>query len=247
MILVPILTLLMGLDIKTAIPASLFSVVATSVGASGHYLRREDSQISIAAFLEPWALLGAVGAAFLSTYISGNILQVLFAFFLVASAWSMLRTPQKIDERSSPPSNFSRSMKLTYDFQIQGERKTKYIDRPLLGGFSLVFAGALSALLGIGGGIVKVLIMNRVMGVPLRTATATSNLMIGLTASAGAAVYLFQDKVEFNLAIAMALGVLIGSWAGGKIAPKVKTESLKFLFLSALILAAIEMLRKSFL
>ena len=245
--LVPALTVFLGLDIKIVAPAALFSVVATSLGASGHYLRRGDAQLSIAAYLEPWALAGAVAGAYFSTGLSASGLYLLFALFLAGSAWSMWKSPHAEEISPKEASPLSRSLQLSYELEKGNEKQTKYICKPLWGGFALVFAGILSALLGIGGGVVKVLVMNRAMGIPLRTATATSNVMIGLTASAGAAIYLVRNKIDLDLAVFMSFGVLIGSWVGGKIAHKMKTQWLKSLFIAALLLAAVEMTRKSFL
>jgi uncharacterized membrane protein YfcA len=245
MLLVPLLTLLLGFDIKIVAPASLFCVVATSLGACGHYLRRREAQLPIAAFLEPWALVGALLGAYSSALVSSNALQFIFALFLFFSAWSMLRPSPKERAIQGEIPSVSLFLNLKYEFSGPLGKQTKYVFNPLAGGAALVLSGVLSALLGIGGGVIKVLVMNRIMDVPLRTAIATSNLMIGLTASAGAAVYLLRGNIHLNLALSMSLGVLIGSWAGGKIAHKIRTEWLKILFILTLILAAIEMGRKA--
>jgi uncharacterized membrane protein YfcA len=107
-------------------------------------------------------------------------------------------------------------------------------------------AGVISALLGIGGGIVKVPLMHLVMGVPLRAATATSNLMIGITASASAIIYLFRGGLDPYVAGPTAVGVFIGASVGSRVAHRVDVRLLRFLFTAVLLYTAYQMLTKAF-
>ena len=102
-------------------------------------------------------------------------------------------------------------------------------------------AGVISALLGVGGGIIKVPLMNLLMGVPLRVATATSNLMIGVTASASAIVYLLRGGIDPLVAGPTAVGVFVGASIGSRIAHRVDVRVLRTLFIIVLIYTAVQM------
>ena len=106
-------------------------------------------------------------------------------------------------------------------------------------------AGLVSALLGVGGGIVKVPLMNLVMGVPLRVATATSNLMIGVTAAASAVIYLLRGGIDPYVAGPTAVGVFCGAFLGARLAPRIDLRYLRFLFVGVLTLTAVEMVGRA--
>jgi hypothetical protein len=104
-----------------------------------------------------------------------------------------------------------------------------------------VFAGVNSALLGVGGGIIKVPVMHLVMGVPLRTSTATSNMMMGITATASAVIYLLRDQIDPFIAGPIALGVFVGASAGSRMAHRVDVRILRWLFVAVLTYTAVQM------
>ncbi len=111
------------------------------------------------------------------------------------------------------------------------------------GGF---FAGIVSALLGVGGGIVKVPLMHLAMGVPLKVATATSNLMIGVTAAASAIVYLLRGGIDPFIAAPTAVGVFAGAMVGTRVAGRVDVGVLRLLFVAVLLVTAAQMIVKAF-
>jgi hypothetical protein len=105
-------------------------------------------------------------------------------------------------------------------------------------------AGVLSGLLGIGSGVVKVLAMDRVMGLPFKVSTTTSNFMIGVTAAASAGVYLGRGYIDPTLAMPIVLGVLAGGFLGARILPGARPRSLRLLFAGVLAVIAVEMIYK---
>jgi uncharacterized protein len=110
-----------------------------------------------------------------------------------------------------------------------------------LGAFGAVFAGVVSALLGVGGGIVKVPLMHLGMGVPLKVATATSNLMIGITATSSAVIYLLRDEIDPYIAGPVALGVFLGASVGARVVNRIDTRLLRLLFVVVLLVTAVQM------
>jgi uncharacterized membrane protein YfcA len=105
-------------------------------------------------------------------------------------------------------------------------------------------AGIVSALFGVGGGIVKVPLMNLAMGVPLRVATATSNLMIGVTASAGGLIYLLRGGIDPYVAAPLAVGVFAGASLASRMADRVDLRLLRVLFVAVLVVTATQMALK---
>jgi len=106
-------------------------------------------------------------------------------------------------------------------------------------------AGVASALLGIGGGIVKVPLMHLAMGVPLRVATATSNLMVGITAAASAVIYLIRGEIDPYIAGPTAIGVFLGASLGSRVAHRIDLRILRWLFVVVLLYTAIQMLLRA--
>jgi uncharacterized membrane protein YfcA len=115
------------------------------------------------------------------------------------------------------------------------------VGRLRLGALGAVFAGVVSALLGVGGGIIKVPLMNLGMGVPLKVATATSNLMIGITATSSAVIYLLRDEIDPYIAGPVALGVFVGASIGARVVNRIDTRLLRLLFVAVLLITAVQM------
>ena len=115
------------------------------------------------------------------------------------------------------------------------------VDRLGFGAIGAVFAGVVSALLGVGGGIIKVPLMNLAMGVPLKVATATSNMMIGITATSSAVIYLLRDEIDPYIAGPVALGVFAGASVGARVVNRIDTRVLRTLFVVVLLVTAVQM------
>ena len=228
-VLVPLLTLVFKVDIRYAVGASLVSVIATSSGAAVAYLKDGFSNIRIGMFLEIATTLGALFGAFLAAIVSTTAIGAVFGLVLLYSAYLSSRTPvDATDDRPPDPLATRLGMNGSYP-SLSGQRQY-YVHRVPLG-FSLMFvAGALSGLLGIGSGAVKVLAMDQAMGIPFKVSTTTSNFMIGVTAAASAGIYLSRGYIDPALAMPVMLGVLAGSLVGARMLPRTKTQQLRWVF-----------------
>ncbi len=244
-VLVPLLTIFFHVDIRYAIGASLVSVIATSSGAAAAYVREGFSNIRIGMFLEIATTFGALLGAFLATWIPTSALAIIFGGVLLYSAF-LARKPRPQAQRELPPDPLATRLKLNGSFpDIGGERSYNVQNVPA--GFSLMFgAGALSGLLGIGSGAVKVLAMDQAMRIPFKVSTTTSNFMIGVTAAASAGVYLSRGYVDPGLAMPVMLGVLAGSLLGSRILVKAETKMLRLIFAIVILVLGLQMLYKGF-
>jgi uncharacterized membrane protein YfcA len=243
-IVVPALTLLMGVGIQNAIAASIVSVIATSSGAAASYVSERITNMRLGMVLEVSTVLGALTGAALAAHVSGRELYLIFAAVLAYTAWSMLR------KRGAPaepaPDALADRLKLHGRFfdRSLGKEVAYRVSRTKLGMAVSYVAGVSSGLLGIGGGVIKVPVMNLAMGVPIKACTATSNFMIGVTAAASAAVYLMRGEVLPFVAAPVAVGVLVGARTGAKLMGGMKNSLIRVLFVVVLAASAIEMLQK---
>jgi uncharacterized protein len=242
-VLVPLLTIFFHVDIRYAIGASLVSVIATSSGAAAAYVKEGFSNIRIGMFLEIATTIGALIGAFLAAWIPTAALAVIFGTVLLYSAY-IARRPRPPELRNLPPDPLATRLQLNGSFpDLEGERSYNVQHVPL--GFGLMFgAGALSGLLGIGSGAVKVLAMDQAMRIPFKVSTTTSNFMIGVTAAASAGVYLGRGYVDPGLSMPVMLGVLAGSLFGARILVKAQTKSLRLVFSLVILVLGLQMLYK---
>jgi uncharacterized membrane protein YfcA len=240
-VIVPLLTLVFGVDIRYAIGASLVSVIATSSGAAAAYVREGFSNIRIGMFLEIATTIGALLGAALASTLSTQILAVIFGAVLIYSAFLSGRG-RKGDPRSDKTDPWAALLRLDASYPTP-DGKVPYHVRGVPAGFSLMFvAGILSGLLGIGSGAVKVLAMDQAMHLPFKVSTTTSNFMIGVTAAAGAGVYLSRGYIDPGLAMPVVLGVLMGSLFGARVLFGAKTRSLRIIFALVILALGIEMI-----
>ena len=247
-LIVPLLTLGFGLPLLTAVGISLVCVIVTSSAAAGVYLERRVANLRLGMTLELFTAIGALGGGLVAFLLPDRILEGLFAILLVYVAITMARRrdepapPAPSADRHGPPTPPD-PLEHTFSAQLAGPG---YRVRRL--GFGLVgsvFAGVASALLGIGGGLIKVPVMHVVMGVPLRVATATSNLMIGITASASAIIYLLRGGIDVYVAAPTAIGVFVGASIGSRLAHRIDLRVLRGLFVVILLYTAWQMLRRA--
>ncbi|HET7209418.1 MAG TPA: sulfite exporter TauE/SafE family protein [Terriglobales bacterium] len=242
-VLVPLLTIFFKVDIRYAIGASLVSVIATSSGAAAAYVKEGFSNIRIGMFLEIATTLGALLGAFLAAFSSTRVIAIVFGVVLIYSAY-LSRKPRSIAARSIPPDPLATRLRMNGSFPENGGMRSYNVQR-VPTGFGLMFgAGALSGLLGIGSGAVKVLAMDQAMQIPFKVSTTTSNFMIGVTAAASAGVYLNRGYIDPGLAMPVMLGVLTGSLIGTRILVKADTKWLRLVFSVVIVLLGIEMLYK---
>jgi hypothetical protein len=240
-IIIPLLTLALGVDIRYAIGATLVSVIATSSGAAAAYVREGFSNIRIGMFLEIATTLGAVAGAFLAARISTGAISIIFGLVLLYSAYASSR-PRHERVGDCRPDPLATRLKMNGSYPTPDGPKA-YCPQAVPSGFSLMFgAGILSGLLGIGSGAVKVIAMDQAMGLPFKVSTTTSNFMIGVTAAASAGVYLARGYIDPGLAMPVMLGVVVGSLVGARVLTHAKTRWLRLVFGLVIGIMAIEMI-----
>jgi uncharacterized membrane protein YfcA len=242
-IVVPMLTLLFGVDMRYAIGASLVSVIATSSGAAAAYVREGYTNVRVGILLETGTTIGALVGAAVARFMPIAALEVLFGLVLLFSAYQNVR-PREEHAPAERPDGWAAWLRLDSTYPTpQGLRR--YAVRGVPAGLSMMFfAGALSALLGIGAGIVKVLAMDQVMRLPFKVSTTTSNFMIGVTAAASAGVYLHRGYIDPAIVFPVMLGVLAGALFGARVLAVAETVWLRRLFTGVIIVMALEMLYK---
>ena len=239
--IVPGLLIFAHIPMNAAIGASMISVVATSAGASVAFVRDGWTNLRVAMALECATVTGAVTGAYLAGIIPTSMLELLFALMMLQSAYF---TVTKVGDSISPHSDaLAKRLKLSGRIPASnGEEEIEYGVVNVPGGAILmVVAGLMSGLLGIGSGALKVMAMDYVMHLPLKVSSATSNFMIGVTAGAGALVFLARGNVATVIAAPVALGVTAGALAGGRLLPHVNVQSLRIMFVAILLLIAVEM------
>jgi uncharacterized membrane protein YfcA len=240
-VIIPLLALVFGVDIRYAIGASLVSVIATSSGAAAAYVKEGLSNIRIGMFLEIATTLGALVGAALTAKISTTVIAVIFGLVLIYSAYLSNR-PQRDRLKDNRPDPLATRLRMDANYPT-AEGSTAYHVHGIPAGFSLMFmAGTLSGLLGIGSGAVKVLAMDQAMHIPFKVSTTTSNFMIGVTAAAGAGVYLSRGYIDPGLAMPVMLGVLPGSLLGARLLASAKTRLLRMIFGGIILVLGIEMI-----
>ena len=242
-VITPLLTLGFGVDIRYAIGASLISVIATSSGAAAAYVKEGYSNIRIGMFLEVSTTVGALVGAFLAGIASTAAIAVVFGLVLLYSAY-LAERPRPETTAAEPPDRLASFLRLHGSYPTPDGPRA-YRVRHVPAGFALMFvAGVLTGLLGIGSGAVKVLAMDQVMRIPFKVSTTTSNFMIGVTAAAGAGVYLRRGYIDPGLAMPIVLGVLPGAMAGSRVLVGAKIRRLRLVFSIVVAVLGFEMLYK---
>jgi uncharacterized membrane protein YfcA len=244
-LLVPALTLVLGLDIRYAIGGSIVSVIATSSGAGAAYLSEHRVNMRVGMFLELATTLGALVGALLAGLVASRWLYLVFAAVLLLTSGAMWRNPE-LRPRPARPDPLADRLRLHGRARedASGELRPYRVCNTRLGLAASGLAGAISGLLGIGGGILKVPAMNLVMRLPLKSAAATSNFMIGVTAAASAGVYFVRGDVDPFVAGPVALGVLLGTQLGTRLLPRVGSGFLRRTFTLVLLVVAVQMVRR---
>ncbi len=248
-LIVPLLTLGFGLPLREAVGVSLVCVIVTSGASAGHYLEQRVANLRLGMVLELFTATGAIIGGLIAFLLDERILSGLFAVLLLYVAASMFRRrPEQAAEPAQPgatlePGAPTASRMDAFLSALAGPGQV--LHRPVAGVVGSVAAGIVSALLGIGGGLVKVPVMHLILGVPLRVATATSNLMIGITASTSAFIYLIRGGIDPYATGPTAIGVFLGATVGSRVAHRVDVRWLRILFVAVLLYTAYEMVRKA--
>jgi uncharacterized membrane protein YfcA len=251
-VLVPVLTVIVGVPIQYASGASLISTIATSNGSASAYLQDRITNLKVAISLQPFvntgAIVGALTANYIYTHGLSRVIYLVFGSVLLFSIYTVL---SKVNSEVplSTKSDWS-----TRFFQLSGE----YFDRSLgkavkyngsrwwLGVTIMFFAGFIAGLLGIGSGALKVLGMDYAMNLPIKVTTTTSNFMIGDTAAVGSSVYWFLGLIQPFIAAPTAIGVTLGSVVGSRVLPKIRNRRVRIFFSVIVAILGVEMLLRGF-
>ena len=241
-VVIPLLTLGLGVDMRYAVGAALVASIANSSGAAAAYIREGITNIRIGMFLEIATTIGAVVGALIAIYLPTSVVAVIFGVVLIFSAGMSLRKHDEKEKEGQKDSLWAEKLKLNGSYPVNGQvEHYKVIN--IAGGFSLMgVAGVVSGLLGIGSGALKVLAMDVVMKVPFKVSTTTSNFMIGVTAAASAVVYFQRGYIDPVIALPIIVGVLIGAFTGSKILVKARVRPLRILFSVVISILAVEMI-----
>jgi uncharacterized membrane protein YfcA len=245
-IIVPALTLLFHVSMRTAVAASTVSIIATSTGAAVAYLNDKLTNIRVAMWLEMGTATGAMSGALVAGYLNQRLLFILFGLLLGYSGYNMLKTRGR--ERTTPvvPDRVSRRLRLAGSYHDQAlDRQVDYqVTHSIPGLIIMYFSGTAAGLLGIGAGIFKVPAMDQVMGLPFKASTATSNFMIGVTAASGAVVYYARGDVQPLITGPVVLGVLVGALIGARLMVKMKATTVRRMFIPLILYTAVVMIYK---
>jgi uncharacterized protein len=259
-LIVPLLTLGFGRPLREAVAVSLVCVIVTSSAAAGRYLRGRTANLRLSMLLSLFTAGGALLGGLIAFLVAEAVLAGLFAVLLTYVALTMARPrrPAPAAPQAVPTPPAAAPVLVARDTHAPGPDGAAPADgddwlsgpdyrvrRVRPASATSVGAGIISALLGIGGGIINVPTMHLLMGVPLRVATATSNLMIGVTAVAPALLYTLRGELDPYIAGPTALGVFVGANIGARTAHRVDVRILRWLFVVVLGYTAIQMARRA--
>ncbi|MBR4553633.1 MAG: sulfite exporter TauE/SafE family protein [Bacteroidaceae bacterium] len=240
-IVIPLLTLLLGIDFQYAVGAALVASIATSSGSGSAYVKEGFTNIRLGMFLEIATCIGAAIGAYIAVWLDNNVIAVIFGLVLILTAANQLR--HKLDHGEVKGSEAARRLKLFGAYPGKDGSLKPYELTNVAGGFSLMtVAGALSGILGIGSGVLKVLAMDTLMKVPFKVSTTTSNFMMGVTAVTSAVVYLQRGNIEPGIAFPILVGVLFGALTGARLLKVLDVRLLRRIFSIAILLVAANMI-----
>jgi uncharacterized membrane protein YfcA len=244
-IVVPVLTLFYGIDIRYAIGASIVSVIATSSGAAAAYVRERMTNLRVAMLLEIGTTTGAISGAFLAGVLHGRWLFLLFGLVTAVSAWAMFRKLEDSDT-PAPADRWADRLRLhgSYFDESLGREVVYRVTQVKLGLVLMYLAGGISGLLGIGSGVFKVPALDLAMRLPIKVSTATSNFMIGVTAAASAGVYFARGDIDPFVAAPVAMGVTLGAMAGSRVLARTSNRTLRYVFVGILLIVSAQMIWK---
>jgi len=244
--IVPLLTIFGHIEIHTAVGASIVSVIACSCGGAAPFLKNTLTNIRLAIVLETATTTGALTGVLLAGIVPVSYLYLLFAAILFLSARQMLARRRNPIVASVPaqPSNWSDALGLDsrYHDRELGRDVNYRVHRVALGMALMYGAGLISALLGIGSGVLKIPAMDTAMRLPIKVSSATSNFMIGVTAAASAGVYFMRGSIVTEVAGPVAFGSVLGAIVGSRMLMLVSSDKLRLLFFVVLVVLGVQML-----
>ncbi len=244
LIFVPLLTIALGVEVHVAIAVSLLGVIAVSTTASASYLTSGLADRRLALTLLGATALGGMAGGYTAGLLDGRVLSGIFGVVLVAVAVQMLRSRStQVAELIDEPGRLE--FDWSYVEPTTGHEVAYRARNVGPGALVSIGAGALSGLLGIGGGVVNVPTMNVLMGIPIRVATTTSTYMLGATAAASAVLYFSRGEIDPLLAAPTVVGMFIGARAGARLSHRVPHQALALLFVAVAAFFALQMLLRA--
>lgn len=250
-IITPALTILFGIDIKYAIGASIVAVIATSSGSAIAFVKDHVSNMRVGMLLEVFTTAGGVVGALMAGIFSSKLLYIFFSLILLNSFYGMLKktgliTKVKIEEEKVENDKYADRYKLnsTYYDKATGKTVAYNVTNVPQGSLVMFGSGFASGLLGIGSGAFKVVALDSYMKLPIKVSTATSNFMMGVTATASALIYFFNGTINPAIAAPIALGTLIGSRTGAKVMQRLDAKYIRYIFLPILLFTIVNMFLK---
>jgi uncharacterized membrane protein YfcA len=242
--LVPIFTLFFGVDQKLAIGASAIAVATNSVVGSTVHLQSRFTNLRLAMILQVTTAFGALIGAIVGVWAPERALNVIFAMLLLYAAISMaVKRSAPVPETENLPDPHG----LAGEFVDPASRRlVRYVPQRLRVGLSVSgLAGALSGMLGVGGGVIQVPLMNVLMSIPMKAAAGTSSFMVGVTSVATASVYYSNKKVDPTIVVPAMVGIFLGSQAGSRLTRRVPTQRLTLLFVLILVYLGLSLASKA--
>ena len=250
-IITPALTILFGIDIKYAIGASIVAVIATSSGSAIAFVKDHISNMRVGMLLEVFTTAGGVVGALMTGIFSSKLLYIFFSLILLNSFYGMLKktgliTKLKKEEEKVVNDKYADRYKLnsTYYDKATGKTIAYNVTNVPQGSLVMFGAGFASGLLGIGSGAFKVVALDSYMKLPIKVSTATSNFMMGVTATASALIYFFNGTINPAIAAPIAIGTLIGSRTGAKVMQRLDAKYIRYIFLPILLFTIVNMFLK---
>jgi uncharacterized membrane protein YfcA len=256
--IVPVLTMFGHLDIHVAIGASIVSVIACSCGGAAPFLRERLTNVRLAVVLETATTLGALCGVLLVGIIPVSALFLLFALVLFVSARQMLvrrsdpavsaSVNTSVAAGAAATAGWTASLALdsSYPDRALGREVTYQVQRVPLGMLLMYGAGLISALLGIGSGVLKIPAMDTALRLPIKVSSATSNFMIGVTAAASAGAWFLRGDIVSAIAGPVALGSVAGAVLGARVLMRLSNDKLRVMFVAILLVLAAQMLFEAF-
>ena len=242
-VLIPVLTSF-GVDIKQAIAISILSMIAVSNGAAFTYVRRHLPNLKVTAFMEAFAVVGALFGASFTIAAGTRPLFFLCGSLLIVSGIATWKRPRPGWKPAVGPENFSQPLGLRGSYYDDAEQRTipYEVKRFPLACSLMLAAGTVSGLLGIGGSAVTVLIHNQTMQLPPKVSVTMSNLIIGVMALAGASVYLEAGLIDLSLAVPVLLAVPLGAWIGSKWFVQLNNWIIRIIIFSVVAMLGVQMI-----
>jgi uncharacterized protein len=242
-VIVPVLTLFLGVDIHFAIGASIVAIIGTSSGAASTYVKDKVTNLRVGMFLELASTSGAIVGAAIASYANSPALELIFGSILILTLVPSIMKLGEDVPKSPDLKGLSKRLNLTGSYTEPDGSVIRYnATRPAAGLAGTAAAGVLSGLLGIGGGAFKVISMDLAMKLPMKVSTTTSNFMIGVTAAAGAGIYFARGDVNPVIVAPVALGILIGAVIGARLLLRSRNPTVRKVFVIVLAVTAVQMI-----